>query len=139
MEKFVWTEDYSVGITLIDEQHRHFFEIANKILDLINEKGPEKEALFAYCEELGDYAFYHLSTEEKFFDEFKYDGALEHRAAHDVFRTMAGKYLDDARKTTTDITELSGSIVSFSSDWLKNHILVMDKHYAAFFREHGLR
>lgn len=139
MEKFIWTENYSVGITLIDEQHRHFFEIANKIFDLINEKKSEKEALFAYCEELGDYAFYHLSTEEKFFDEFKYEDASKHRAAHDAFRAMAEKYLDDVRKATTDVTGLSENIASFSSDWLKKHILLMDKQYTTFFREHGLR
>ena len=139
MEKFIWTDDYSVGITLIDEQHQHFFEIANEIFDLIDKKEFEREALFAYVMELGDYALYHLGTEEKFFDEFKYAGAPEHRAAHDAFRATAGKYLDDARASTTDITELSGKIASFAGNWLKNHILVMDKQYASFFREHGLR
>ena len=139
MEKFIWTEDYSVGIKLIDDQHQRFFEIANEILGLIDEKEPEREVLSAYLDELGNYALYHLGTEERFFDEFKYQGAPEHRVAHDIFRTTVGKYLDDVRKTTTNITELSGNTASFSSSWLKNHIFVMDKQYAMFFHEHGLR
>jgi len=139
MEKFIWTEKYSVGITLIDEQHQHFFEITNEIFDLIDGKSPEREALFAYLEELGDYALYHLGTEEKFFDEFKYEGAPEHRIAHNAFRETVGKYIDEARKNNADIAKLSENTASFASGWLKNHILAMDKQYAPFFREHGLR
>jgi hemerythrin len=141
MEKFVWNADYSVGIELIDKQHQHFFEIANEILDLASKKETRKETLFAYIEELGDYAFYHLGTEEKFFDEFKYEGAPQHRAAHDAFRVAVKDFTNAARNAATDIdvSRLSGAAADFTSNWLKNHILLIDKQYTVFFQEHGLR
>ena len=141
MDKFVWTDDYSVGIALIDEQHKRFFEIANEVLDLSSKKDVKREALLIYLEELGNYAFYHLGTEEKFFDEFKYEGALRHKAAHDAFRKIVKENLDSVRSAVidADIVRLSEDIASFTSDWLKNHIIIMDKQYAVFFQEHGLK
>ena len=38
LNKFIWKDEYGVGIQLIDEQHKHFFEIVNKILDLADNK-----------------------------------------------------------------------------------------------------
>ncbi len=140
MEKFIWNNDYSVGVALIDEQHQHFFEIANEIIDLADKKETGKEALFAYLGELGDYSLYHLGTEEKFFDEFKYENAPQHKVAHDAFRVTIKEHLDAAQNATTDddIMRLSEVAAAFTGDWLKNHILVMDKQYTAFFHEHGL-
>jgi len=31
--QFIWTQDYSVGIKEIDEQHQHFFGVANAIVE----------------------------------------------------------------------------------------------------------
>ncbi len=139
MEKYIWTPDYSVGVTLIDEQHQHFFEIANNILGFADGKAVEKEMLFTYLGELGDYSFYHLGTEEKFFDEFKYEGAQVHRAAHDVFRGITKKYLNDLRDPASDTAKIARAMAIYAGDWLKEHILVMDKQYTAVFHEHGLR
>ena len=63
MKKFIWTIEYSVGIESIDEQHQHFFDITNKILELSESGSSEGRDLFESLEELGNYAFYHLDTE----------------------------------------------------------------------------
>lgn len=34
MQKYIWTEKYSVGVSEIDEQHQHFFAIANEIIEI---------------------------------------------------------------------------------------------------------
>ena len=97
--------------------------------------------LFAYLGELGDYAFYHLGTEEKFFDEFNYGYAPQHRVVHDAFRMAAKDFINAARNavTDTDISRLSVAAADFASNWLKNHIILIDKQYTVFFQEHGLR
>ncbi len=38
MNKFVWTNEYSLGVGVIDDQHKHFFEIVNQIYDLLEKK-----------------------------------------------------------------------------------------------------
>jgi hemerythrin len=138
MNKFIWTEKYSVGVKTIDEQHKRFFEIANSIVDL-EEKDASREELLAALGQLGDYALYHLNTEEKYFDELHYADAERHVAIHNQYREKIKDYFEKARNEKTDIKELAKEIASYSNDWLSYHILIMDKQYTKFFIEHGLK
>src|SRR5690554_2210683 len=97
MEKFTWSEEYSVGVALINDQHKHFFEIANKIVDLVLKENVSQEAILKAAVELGDYAFYHMNTEEEYFKEFNYEEAEPHVNAHNLYREKVSKYLDKAR------------------------------------------
>ena len=38
MNKFIWTKEYELGVEIIDTQHKHFFEIVNKIYDTLGNK-----------------------------------------------------------------------------------------------------
>lgn len=129
MDKFIWTQEYSVGIESIDEQHKHFFGIANKIMD---------KEIFGALEELGDYAFYHLETEENYFDKFNYGGASEHIAVHNEYREKVQDMMDRARQGE-DIKKIAKEAASYSGEWLFKHILVMDKKYTKFFQEKGVK
>ncbi|MEK7574514.1 MAG: bacteriohemerythrin [Patescibacteria group bacterium] len=135
--EFVWTDEYSVGIKVIDEQHRQFFGIANSIIRSLGAK-ISRGALLASLGELGDYAFYHLGTEESYFDKFEYKDAPSHVAAHDQYRKKIGEFFDQTKNKKTDIKKLAGEMASYSSDWLMNHISLVDKKYTVFFKEHGL-
>ncbi len=138
MKKFIWTLEYSVGIESIDEQHRHFFDIANKILELADLKDSDGRELFESLEELGNYAFYHLKTEEEYFDKFNFALAEEHVAAHDLYRKKVNEFMDRARKGE-DIKKIMNEAASYSGEWLLTHILVMDKKYTKFLQEHGVK
>lgn len=47
MQKYIWTEKYSVGVIEINEQHQHFFAIANEIIDMAEAPEiPIRELLF---------------------------------------------------------------------------------------------
>ncbi|MBN2197691.1 hemerythrin family protein [Candidatus Wolfebacteria bacterium] len=138
MEKFVWSEEYNIGINEIDGQHKHFLEIANKIIDVTIGQNPTKEQIFNLLEELGNYAFYHFGIEEGYFDKFNYQEAPLHIDAHNNYRETIRKYLEDIRKEDVDINKMTEEIVSYSTDWLLKHIVVMDKKYTQYFHEHGL-
>ncbi len=138
MGKFNWTEEYSVGIKAIDEQHQHFFEIANKVIDLANQENLSKDEAIKALTELGDYGFYHFSTEEGYFDKFSYQEAPLHIDAHNKYREAVSKYFEDIKKEGADVKKLAKDMASYSSEWLSNHILSMDKKYTKFFNEHGL-
>ena len=138
MKKFIWTLEYSVGIESIDEQHQHFFDIANKILELADSKDSDGRELFESLEELGNYAFYHLKTEEDYFDKFKYPDAAEHIAEHDKFRDQIKKYFDTIKEEGIDMNKIGKDAAIFSGNWLYHHILLVDKKYTKFFIEKGL-
>lgn len=135
--KFIWSDEYSVGVKLIDSQHKRFFEIANNIIDLA-EKTPQREKLMNLVNDLGDYAFYHLNTEEEYFDEFNYKEAGAHVLAHSDFREKVQHYFNLTRDEKTDIEKLAPKVAEYTIDWLKNHIIAMDKKYSKCFKEHGL-
>lgn len=137
--KFVWTEDFSVRNKMIDEQHQTFFSIANELEDLIQNGAAGKGVLLDEVAKLGDYAFYHLGTEESLFDEYDYPNAAEHIAAHDAFRMKAEEMMNCVRDEAGDIRDLAKETADFAGNWLMNHIFVMDKQYTDFFLEKGLK
>lgn len=139
MEKFNWTDAYSVHVEEIDEQHRHFFEIANELIGLAENDPADKEHLFALLGKLGNYALYHLSTEEEYFEKYDYPDVAPHIAAHESYRTAIKQYLEDVRAEDADVPALAKKAAFYSSSWLAEHITGMDQRYSAFFNERGLK
>jgi len=138
MDKFIWTDEYSVGIKSIDEQHRHFFEIVNSIIDLAGKEDISKDDLLASLGELGDYALYHFGNEEGYFDKFGYEEAPQHIAEHNQYREKIKEYFNKVQGGGADVKELAGEISSYPGGWLVNHILLVDKKYTKFLKDHGV-
>lgn len=137
--QFTWNDSYSVGIDLIDEQHKHFFGIANAAYEASENATVTPERLLAVVAELNDYGFYHLNTEEEYFKQFNYEDATLHTQIHNIFRNQMQKYLTEIRSGEGDHKALAKEIALYSGNWLGSHILVMDKQYAESFRAHGLK
>lgn len=138
IEKFVWTEKYSVGVKMIDEQHKEFFGIANDLIDLAAGNSFSREEAAAHLGRLGDYALYHLGTEEEYFSKFHYPEAPIHVASHNMFRNEIVGLMNEARAEDTDLGKLSEKAAEFAIKWLSEHILVIDKKYTECFHQHGL-
>ena len=34
--KVIWSDDYEIGVDIIDEQHMRYFELVNRYLDQVN-------------------------------------------------------------------------------------------------------
>ena len=138
MEKFIWSKDYSLDIEVIDEQHQQFFKIANEIEDNLGKKEVNRQVLANLIEELVGYAFYHLATEEKYFNQFAYADMTTHMEAHMMFRIKTQEYSDRVKDINEDLTKLAMEITTFAIGWLRIHIMVADKLYAPLFKKHGL-
>lgn len=142
MDKFNWTKEYSVKVEMLDEQHQHFLEIVNKVADFINNKESKKDVLTDIIHQLGNYAFYHLGTEEELFDKYGYSDKVSHVEAHNKFREMTMSYIDRIGKndhTLEELDQLSEEVAEYAGNWLLKHILVMDKKYSEFFNIHGVK
>ncbi len=70
--KFKWDEKFSVGIKSLDEQHQNFFNLANKILEVVAKGHISRHELLRLVSEFGNYSLYHLSTEEEYFKKCNY-------------------------------------------------------------------
>lgn len=137
-EKFVWTEKYSVGIKMIDEQHQNFFAIANSLIDLAAAGHFTKDEVVSHIARLGEYALYHLSTEEEYLSKFACESAAKHILAHNFFRDKVRGFLESSLDSGADLGKLAEDVAGFANHWLSNHILVVDKGYTECFHQHGL-
>lgn len=138
MKKFVWTDKYKLGINIIDTQHQHFFEIVNKIYDMLEKKDHSRMDVIEIVDELKDYALYHLATEEKYFNQFAYSDIANHMKYHADFREKTVEYTDRVKNEGEDFSKLALEIADFSVDWLTHHILVADQMYVSFFKAHNI-
>ena len=136
--KFVWDDIYSVQIEVIDEQHKMFFDFINKIYDLVENNTVTKESLLSVIVELYGYAFYHLTTEETYFEKFNYDNKEQHVQAHNLYRQKMQEAVEKVSRTDVNLNDLAEEVADFAKKWLSGHILHEDKKFVACFHEHGL-
>ncbi len=130
----VWKDEYSVGVAMIDAQHQMFIGIINELYAAIMSK-KEKDVLDDIFNQLVAYTQFHFQTEERYFDEFGYEGAAEHKAAH---KRLCDQ-IADLQKQESDIMQDPFKLLDFLEDWLIDHIIGMDKLYGPCFNEHGLK
>lgn len=90
MEQIIWKPDYSVHVKEIDEQHQNFVHILDTLYDAI-QKGETEKILNDTFAQLMRYKEFHFATEEKYFDEFNYEGAEVHKKAHQDFRNAVAE------------------------------------------------
>jgi hemerythrin len=130
MEKLNWKDEYSVGIEKIDQQHRHLFEITNKLIEQAG--SPEDSELVSETlTEMVNYAREHFTDEEKLMREYDYPELASHRNQHDYFiNTTAELSISfmDSDNTAGD------EIVEFLKLWWTTHILKSDMKYKDFFK-----
>ena len=130
----MWEEKYSVGIDVIDGQHKHLFELIGRLFDGMG-KEKNKEALGAIIKELVQYAVDHFATEEIFMRQYGFPGYAKHKEEHEAFKVKVAAFQKDfeAGKQT-----LSGEVINFLTTWLDHHILNKDKAYGPFLIEKGI-
>ena len=130
MEKVSWKDEYSVGVAKIDRQHRHLFEIINKLID---HSGTSKdpELVSETLTEMLNYAKEHFTTEEELMQEYGYPEIEPHKEQHIYFfKTTAELSVNALNKQSMVLSE----IVEFLKLWLTLHILKCDIKYKEFFK-----
>ena len=120
-----WNEDLSVGVDLIDEQHKLWFEKANQLYKA-GQEGRAKEFIIEMFDFLDDYTKQHFKDEEAYMEKIKYPQIDAQKKAHAAF-------IADLAKLKRDYNESGGNIVLIINankmilNWLTQHIRNMDK------------
>lgn len=135
---FVWNDIYSTSINLIDEQHKRFFELLNKVQLLLANDSASFEDVMSIAKEMNDYAFFHFSVEEKYFIEFNYKYLDKHVEAHNVFRGVVSDMMKKIEDPNADFRDIIYNLSIFGKEWFLNHIIAEDIKYAECFIEHGV-
>lgn len=126
-----WTDEYSVGITEIDNQHKGLVIIINELFELMS-AGKAKAKMNEIFDHLTDYTKKHFYTEELMLIKYAYKGLDEHKEEHKLFIEKLNGLKTDLKQG--DIT-ISLKTLNFLKDWLLNHILISDKKYSTYMEE----
>ena len=132
-----WTQEYSVNVVKIDDQHKKLIGIINELYEALSIEGSKKEAINKVIGELYDYTKYHFSAEEELMRKFSYPQYINHKSTHDNFIMKIVEFQDEYRQGR--ILVLSVELIQFVRDWLFKHILTVDKQYSSFFNQQGVR
>lgn len=134
MSKFIFDDSLKLGITQIDQQHGRFIGYINDTWDAL-ERGDDSQEFLHILNQLLDYAVEHFSCEEALMREHGYPDYAAHKERHS---TTAGELFDFDLRLLADDPQESRAFITFLTDWLRNHILVVDVELAAFLKEKGV-
>ncbi len=136
MEKIHWSDNLSVGVELIDEQHKMLIQRLNDMTSAIEEsKGPNEIARTLNF--LIEYTDFHFSAEEKHMKANEYPTLEEHMTKHEEFKTtLANLERDYKEDGATPL--LADSIDAFLVNWLVKHISEVDVNFGAFLKDRGV-
>jgi hemerythrin len=133
MAKIAWQNSLSIGIELIDNQHKQWIEYYNKTREAIASQ-QSREQISKTLGFLIDYTEIHFSTEEKYMTANRYASLQEHMAKHDELRSTLTNLVKDFEDE--GITQnLTDAIDTFLGNWLIQHIQEVDTRFGAFVRE----
>jgi hemerythrin len=136
MEKMQWNDSLSVGVELIDEQHKMLIQRINDVASAI-EQGQGENAIVKTLGFLVDYTHFHFSTEEEHMTEHNYPGIEDHIAKHGELKaTLSDLEKDFDEEGATK--ELAQSVNTFLVNWLIHHIKGVDVPFGAFLKEKGI-
>ena len=133
MTSITWDGSNSVKVKIIDDQHKHFVELLNRLYKCLESDNTDE--LPKLITELVSYANHHFDTEEAIFDKLGYPDAATHKAVHKELLKKVEGFLT----RTDDPKKIAFDLVYFLEKWFLLHLNGMDKKYTKFFNEHGLR
>lgn len=123
----IWKDEYSIGVDLIDAQHRHLFEIGNDAYKLLRDEFyiDKYDSIIQILEDLRQYAKFHFQSEENYMMSINSDQLPSQKIAHADFV----KQIDDVdfRSIDENPKEYIDKILSFVFNWILEHVLLKDK------------
>lgn len=136
MEEITWTDDLSVGIELIDAQHKMLIERLNNLKKaLASQQGPA--SISSTLNFLVEYTNFHFGTEEKHMTANNYQELESHKKQHGEFKNILSGLEEDFEEEGAT-QALADSIDSLLVNWLFKHIKTIDVAFGKFLKSEGI-
>ncbi len=129
-----WTPNLSVGVKLIDDEHKMWFEKAEKLFEA-GKNNQAKEYVGELLQFLDDYTKKHFADEEKYMLSIHYPGYDEQKKAHTLFIQQLTKLQEDYKTSGGNLLVIINAN-QMVVDWLTKHISNMDKKIGEFAKNH---
>jgi hemerythrin len=127
----MWNDAYSVGVKLIDDQHKGLVALTNELAQGCSRGGGEAEIYFMKAiQGAVKYVKIHFTTEEIIMERLHYPEFLIHKKEHEDF---VAEVLRDVKEFEQGKKVVPITLVKYLQDWVLTHIAKSDKKYGAFF------
>jgi hemerythrin len=136
MAKVEWNDRLSVGVDLIDEQHKMLLKRLNDFSEAVDSRQGSGE-IVRTLEFLVDYTDFHFGTEERHMGAIQYPGLDHHVVKHNEFKATL-KNLGEDFEEEGATTALADSINTLLINWLIKHIEAVDQEFGTFLKEKGV-
>lgn len=128
--KMPWTESLSVGVSMIDNQHKTWFDKAEKLFEA-GRNNQAKEYVGELLGFLDDYTKKHFADEEKYMLSIGYPDYAAQKQAHTAFIAQLAKLRLDYQASGGNLLTLLNANQMVVT-WLTQHISTMDRKIGAF-------
>jgi hemerythrin len=126
-----WQDGFSVGVQVIDEQHKMLLQVINEFLSSLEGSG-DHLAISRSLNDMIKYTEYHFYAEQLLLE--KHPDFLAHLNQHWQLVKQAKKMQEDFQQ----YRDLKADIFDFLLSWLKDHILGTDKVYFSYLINNNL-
>lgn len=134
MEFMQWNDDLSVGVQVLDQEHKNLLDFINRLNNAL-QIGDTKKTMEDILGGLIKYIDIHFTHEEAMMRENGYPHYDSHRKEH---IDLTSQVVDFHRRLQQGKSSFSLELMHFLRDWLLNHIQKRDKAYREFFNERGV-
>ncbi len=126
-----WQDHFSIGVPLIDDQHKKLFQIADKLQSSHNTNAMYKE-MGRSIVLLVDYTMQHFRTEEAFMKKIRFPKLETHQTEH---RRIIKQLQEVLIKLKADKHVSPSELIEMTSNWIFDHTLQEDAQIKAHLDE----
>jgi hemerythrin len=137
-QKLEWNSEFEAGIPETDRQHQGLFNISTQLLDKLGFQDKEKE-IDKIISFLDDYILIHFKTEEKIMSDAGYPFLKHQQEQHVRFIVNFKQLKGEIEEHRLSSTYLMFRIQVFLIDWLLNHTMNKDRHFARYLKSKETR
>lgn len=127
MENYLmWSDEYNVGVAIIDKEHKKLFGILNKLFDFGRREEKSRFACQEAIKYFKDHAIQHFADEEAYMASINYTGLETHRRIHEDFREKMLPALESELELTGFSETSIHHFLGVCAGWLIGHTLIED-------------
>ena len=131
-----WSDNLTIGVEVIDDQHKTLIEHLNKVSVALESNQGEKEVANT-LDFLIKYTDYHFSKEEEYMEKYNYPGLAEQKEKHEIYKQLLNKmeqeFIEDGASKM-----LASSIDTLLMNWLTKHIEGIDLKFGQFLQDNNI-
>lgn len=130
---FEWLDDYSVGVSAFDEEHKRLLALADRMVEAL-QNGTAQQEVGGVLDALIEYAVQHFEHEERVMAQTDYPGLQAHKNAHyELLRKVLRFRFAEQHHTLQPV-----DVAEFLLEWVLTHIREEDKQYGPHLNAHGI-